>query len=349
MRESEARFRIVVNHASTGVVQADTTGRRTLVNRNWCQMLGYSEAELLQMTIADITDPSYLAATLEAVRRLAGGGPDFVIEKRYRRKDGSLLWVSSSVNALRSAAGEYLGMVAVVIDLTGRKRTEGLVTCQKQAFEMAASGMPLMEVLEFLARAAESQSHAGAMIAIHLLDESATRFEHSVAPGLPPNYAGIIEGMQVSSATGPCCAAVSARQRVVVADVGAGGEFPEFASFARRLGIRVGWSTPILGSTGKVLGTVANYYREGREPDQQDEFLGEIVTRTAAIVIERKRAEEALRQSETRYRTMFEAAPCRSLCLQFVGHHSGLQPPRRRVVGPHAETRGPRRAILRVF
>ena len=309
LRESEARFRTVVNHDSTGVLQADTTGRMTLVNRSWCQMLGYSEVELLQMTIADITDPAYLAPTLEAVRRLAGGGPDFVIEKRYRRKDGSLLWVSSSVNALRGSAGEYLGMVAVVIDLTGRKRTEALVTCQKQAFEMAASGMPLMEVLEFLARAAESQSHAGGVIAIHLLDESATRFEHTVAPGLPPIYAGVIDGMQVSSATGPCCAAVSARQRVAVADVAAGGEFPEFASFALPLGIRAGWSTPILGSTGKVLGTIANYYREVREPDQQDEFLSEIVTRTAAIIIERKRAEEALRQSETRYRTMFEAAP----------------------------------------
>lgn len=124
LRESELRFRRVVDQTSVGVVQADPMGRMTLVNPSWCQMLGYSEAELLQMNIADVTDPASLPATQEAARRLAEGGPDFQIEKNYRRKDGSVFMARSSVSALRRPDGDYLGLIAVVIDITERIRAE---------------------------------------------------------------------------------------------------------------------------------------------------------------------------------------------------------------------------------
>jgi light-regulated signal transduction histidine kinase (bacteriophytochrome) len=100
----------------------------------------------------------------------------------------------------------------------------------------------------------------------------------------------------VNSGTGPCCEAVLARERVVVTDVARSKEFPAFAAFALPLGIRAGWSTPIFASTGKVLGTLAEYYPEERVPKPADDFLEEIVTRTAAIIIERRQAEEELRR-----------------------------------------------------
>ncbi|WP_442483039.1 PAS domain-containing sensor histidine kinase [Aeoliella sp. SH292] len=124
LRESEQRLRAVVHQASTGVVQADARGRITLVNRRWCEMLGYEESELLGTTILDVTEPEYRDATRRAVEELANGGADFEIEKRYRRKDGSGLWATSSVAALRDPNGLYEGLVAVVLDITERKRAE---------------------------------------------------------------------------------------------------------------------------------------------------------------------------------------------------------------------------------
>ena len=168
--------------------------------------------------------------------------------------------------------------------------------CQKQALELFTSGTPLREVLETFVRSIESQFRLQGSIAIHLLDESKTRFEHTIAPGLSPEYIRAVDGMEVSSATGPCCAAILARRRVVVADLAGGREFPAFAAFALPLGIRAGWSTPILASTGKVLGTVAEYYSEARVPKPADHFFGDIMTRTAAIIIERRQAEETLRR-----------------------------------------------------
>lgn len=175
-----------------------------------------------------------------------------------------------------------------------RRITDRLLA-QKQAFELAASELSLIEVLEHLARSVESQLQQGEMVAIHLLDESGTRFEWTAAPSLPNEYRQATAGMEVSRGAGPCCAAVSTGQRIAVDDFTNDHQFPAFISFALPLGIRAGWSAPIVSSTGKVLGTVANYFRDTRQGHLRDDLLSEIVTRTAAVVIERKRSEELLR------------------------------------------------------
>ncbi|MBA2458384.1 MAG: PAS domain S-box protein, partial [Gemmatimonadales bacterium] len=143
LRESEQRFRTIVSQATVGVVRAQATGRMTLVNQRWCEMLGYSEAELLQMSIADVIHPESLAPALDAFRRLADGGPDFAIEAKYRRKDGSILWATSSVNALRSAANECQEWVAVLVDITDRKHAEEALRRQTAQFETLLAAAPL--------------------------------------------------------------------------------------------------------------------------------------------------------------------------------------------------------------
>jgi two-component sensor histidine kinase len=194
-------------------------------------------------------------------------------------------------------------------EIAERKRTEALISCQKQAFEMVAMGAPLVEILGFLVRATESQSPQQLLVAIHLLDKSGVRFEQTVAPSLPPEYSQAVNGMAVTSAVGSCCAAVAQRRRVVVSDIAGSKEWPAFASLALPLGLRAAWSTPIYSSLGRVLGTFVSYSREVSEPDSQDESLSEIVTRTAAVVIERKETDEKLRESEERYRILFELGP----------------------------------------
>ena len=195
------------------------------------------------------------------------------------------------------------------LEIAERRRTEALLSCQKQAFEMVTMGAPLMKVLELLAKATESQSPQRLLVAIHLLDESGTHFTRTAAPSLPPEYCQSVDGVAVSAAIGSCCAAVTGRRRVVVPDIAACKEWPVFASFALPLGLRAAWSTPIFSSSGKVLGTFVSYCREVCEPDPRAEALDEIVTRTAAVVIERKEAEAKLRESEGRFRTLFELDP----------------------------------------
>jgi len=137
LRQSEARFRGILRQSPAGIVQTDATGCMTLVNERWCEMFGYSEAELLGRSVVDVTHPSSVEQTKQNVARLAAGGPDFQIEKNYCRKDGSHFPAQSNVSAVRSPTGEYLGLVAVVVDMTERLRTEDALRRTNERFELA--------------------------------------------------------------------------------------------------------------------------------------------------------------------------------------------------------------------
>ena len=124
LRESEARLGGILRRSPAGIIQTDAAGCMTLVNPRWLEMTGFSEAELLGRNILDITHPSSVAPTIAAFDSAVSGGPDFQIEKAYRRKDGSTLHAQSNVAAIRSPSGVFLGLIAVILDISERLRSE---------------------------------------------------------------------------------------------------------------------------------------------------------------------------------------------------------------------------------
>jgi len=124
VRESEARMRATVEQATAGVGGCDTSGRIVFANRTLCQMLGYNELELIGKTIADVTHPDDAKENVMLFARLIRKGKPFDIEKRYVRKNGSILWGHVSVSPVRDATGEIKSAVAVAVDVTARKEAE---------------------------------------------------------------------------------------------------------------------------------------------------------------------------------------------------------------------------------
>ena len=194
-------------------------------------------------------------------------------------------------------------------EIAERRRTEALLSCQKQVLEMVAKGEPLEPALDFLARSMESQSQNEFLVALHLLEEDGHHFGHVAAPSLPASYAQATRGMDARLQMGPCSAAVVARKPTIVRDFAAEMRWPAFTAEIVSLGLRGCFTTPIVSSDQRILGTFAIYYREPRDPSPSDRQLVEIVTRTASIAIERKQVEATLRASEERYRTLFELGP----------------------------------------
>ncbi|MGH9754396.1 MAG: ABC transporter substrate binding protein [Blastocatellia bacterium] len=125
LRESEGRARrALMEQMLAGVVECDATGKFKMVNQRFCEIAGYAEAEMLEMGSSDILHPDDLPRIVELKRRLMETGESFVTEQRYRRKDGSEVWVTSHVSPIRDAQGAIEKAVAVVIDITDRKRAE---------------------------------------------------------------------------------------------------------------------------------------------------------------------------------------------------------------------------------
>ncbi len=131
MKDSGHRFRQIFENAATGIAIADLSGQLVQCNRAYCQMLGYSEAELQRIDFKTLIHPDDAAANLQLVQKLlAGEIPFFKVENRYVRKDGSAAWVIKSVSLLFDESGEATDFIALVNDITER------VTLQKQIFEI---------------------------------------------------------------------------------------------------------------------------------------------------------------------------------------------------------------------
>jgi PAS domain S-box-containing protein len=125
LRESEERFSDAFEHAPIGVALVSPDGRWLKVNRALCELVGYSEAELLTRTFQDITSPEDLEVDLENVRRtLAGEIHSYQIEKRYVHGRGHLVTVLLNVSLVRDGQGEPHYFISQIQDITERKQAE---------------------------------------------------------------------------------------------------------------------------------------------------------------------------------------------------------------------------------
>jgi PAS domain S-box-containing protein len=125
LRESEERFRATFEHAAVGAAQVGIDGRWLRVNRRLCEIVGYSQEELLGRTFQDITYPDDLEDDLDRMRRmLAGELETYAIEKRYVKKEGPEIWVNLTVSLVRDASGQPGYFIAVIEDISERKKAE---------------------------------------------------------------------------------------------------------------------------------------------------------------------------------------------------------------------------------
>ncbi|MBS1214738.1 MAG: domain S-box [Proteobacteria bacterium] len=126
LRESEQRFRALFEQAGVGVAQVDTkSGRYVRINRRYCEILGHSAEETQRMTFYDVIHPDDLQATLDQMASLVAGKiGEFSVEKRYRRKDGTIVWADVTVSPLWAPGEEPTFHVAVAQDITERVRAQ---------------------------------------------------------------------------------------------------------------------------------------------------------------------------------------------------------------------------------
>jgi len=125
LRESEERVSAIISQSAAGIAQYDLDGCFSLVNRRFCEIVGYSESELLGMRMQDITYSDDQHDTARLFETMLATGESFEIEQRYVRKDGSLVWVTNSASGVRdSSAGRIRRAVSVVIDISERKRAQ---------------------------------------------------------------------------------------------------------------------------------------------------------------------------------------------------------------------------------
>jgi len=141
LRESEARFRAMFEQASVGIVQIGDHGHFLAVNPGFCQFIGYSEVELTQMRVRDVTHPEDYPREEELTRKLASGIiNEYTLEKRYLRKDGSTVWGTMTATFVRGASSEPLYTLAIISPIGDRKRAEEELRLSEERFRLLVEG-----------------------------------------------------------------------------------------------------------------------------------------------------------------------------------------------------------------
>ena len=234
---------------------------------------------------------------LEYVQNAVRERRDYAVEFRIVLPDGAVRYIHGLGHPAFSASGELVEVVGTNVDVTDRKRAEMLLGGEKRLLEMIARGDSRARILDALCRFVEELA-SSALSSVLLLDPKTNRLRHGAAPSLPIKYTEAIDGLVIGPCVGSCGTAAYRAEAVIVSDIASDPLWANFRDLALGHGLRACWSTPILSSADKVLGTFAIYYRQPRGPTPQEHELIEQITHLASIAVEREQAEEALRQAQ---------------------------------------------------
>jgi diguanylate cyclase (GGDEF)-like protein/PAS domain S-box-containing protein len=308
-RESEARYRLLVENAPEAIVVLDVD-RRCFVdcNQHAEEFFKMDRATLLSAGAEQISPPTQADGTPSfgivrgyIDRALKGETPVF----EWTHRDSAGHDIPCEVRLARLPTARRRLIRGSITDIADRKRAELIAACERRVLERLASNADLDNALEAIADLIE-RAHAGALCAIRLLDPTGRYLQHAVSMRLPREYCAAMDGVPVGMRYGSCAAAVYLARQVIVANIETDALWEYRRDLARAHGLCAAWSTPILSSSGVIIGTVALYLPHPATPSGREFELMARATQLAGIAIERRRSEAALRASESRYRGLFE-------------------------------------------
>lgn len=309
LRESEARYRTLVEHAPEIIVVMDVDQNRLIdANDNAVRFFKRDRDTLLsiapdQLCPAVQLDGRASASAKQEYINRALGGESPVYEWLYR--DGNGFDIPCEVRLIRLPSSTRRLVRGSITDITERKRAELIAAGEKRVFERLAANIDLNTTLTAITEMAERVSK-DAICAVRLLDERNARLKLAAAPSLPPDYAAATATVTCALRNGSCASAVFLSRQVIVADISRDALWENMRDAALSAGLRACWSTLIYAADGRELGTIALYFRTVRQPVRRDFDLMVRVAQLAGIAVERRGAENAVRESELRYRRLFD-------------------------------------------
>jgi len=272
-------------------------GSVEFVNDRWLEYSGLRREDAKAWAWKAMVHPDDRPAVADARRAALATGEPLEIEARLRRADGVYRWFLVRAAPFRDERGNIVRWYAVSADIEDRKVAEALLAGEKRLLEMMARRDALAVILDALCRLVEEQSGDG-LCSILLLDSDGHHLRHGAAPSLPRSYTEAIDGAAIGPEVGSCGTAAYRAEPVIVSDIATDPLWVDYRELALAHSLRACWSTPMLASDGRVLGTFAVYYREPRHPRPHERDVIERITHLAAVAVERAQAEAALHRAQ---------------------------------------------------
>ena len=305
LRASEARFRTFVDHATDAFFLFDEESTIVDVNRHACDSLGYTREELIGMRPADF-DSGLDEASIRRLRDRMVAGETLTFETRHRRKDGTVFPVEIRAGQFEQDGRRFL---ALARDISERKHAEQRVAAEHAVTRILAEAATVEEAAPKVLQAL-CECLRWDLSALWLVDRQAQVLRCAELWREPsieaPEFEAATWASTFGHGSGLPGRVWASRTPACVPDVTIDPSFLR-ADVAAREGLHAAFAIPILLGA-EVLGVVDLVSREVRQPDQA--LLDMVATIGSQIgqFIERKRAEKGLRESEERWRRLFETS-----------------------------------------
>ncbi|MBE9185339.1 PAS domain S-box protein [Microcoleus sp. LEGE 07076] len=289
LKASESELRALFAAMNDIIFVLDIEGRYLKIAPTNPELLYKPPAELVGKKVSDIFEPEIAEFFVDKIRTALATNQICTFEYNIQISSQQK-WFAATISPMKQNT-----LLWVARDITQRKQSEKWLNAQKQILEMIAQGASLSDTLNTLIEIVEQQSR-DVMGSVLLLDEDGQHLLHGAAPSLPDSFNAAVNGAAIGPNVGSCGTAVYRREQVIVTDIATDPLWENYRDLALNFGLKACWSSPIFSSEGKVLGTFAMYCAQPRVPQNFDLESIETVRNLAGIAIERKQAEENLKQ-----------------------------------------------------
>ena len=199
-------------------------------------------------------------------------------------------------------------LAAVLANALAHRRSQAIQQGQKQFLELLASGSDFQETLHTLVETIEEQ-WPGMLGLVLLLERDTQRLQLGASVSLPEEYVQTLEGLKIGPEVGSCGTASFHGKRVVVEDIRTDPRWDGLRELAVKHGLLACWSQPVFSPEGEVVGTFAMYYRHPRSPSPAELETIQLGAHLVGVAVQRKNADEALRESRRRLSTLISNLP----------------------------------------
>src|SRR6202011_1807571 len=222
MRESAARYRLLVDHAPEAIVVLDVdSGRFVDANDKAQKLFALDRARLLQVGPVTLSPPqqpdggpSEQRARAYIAQALEGNAPEF----EWSHCDAAGREIICEVRLVHLPSGSRRLVRGSIADISERKRSERRAAAEHRVFEQVTRNAPLPEVLASITRLIESTA-VGTVSSVSVLAEDGQAFSYMVAPQFPQSLRAALERSSVDIRNGSCAACVYLSRQVLVADL----------------------------------------------------------------------------------------------------------------------------------
>lgn len=313
LRESEERFRKIFDEGPLGMAMVGVDYRFVRVNTALCQMLGYSEQELTGLTFVEITHPEDIERDVQLTEKVFSGQiPYFKIEKRYVKKNREILWIGLTATVIRDEGGKPVYGLAMIEDITERKRAEGeraRYAAQLQGLAKASlvinSTLSLDDVLKIVTEKAREIIGAHQSVTSMTVHENCAQAINAVS--LSHKHAAYEDYGEKADAFAiyRLICQTNRPMRITQAELEAHPEWRGFTKAAGKHPPMRGWlAAPLTGSDGQNIGLIQLSDKTEGEFTEDDEAILVQLAQMASVAVENARLFEQVHAGRERLQSL---------------------------------------------